>query len=331
VLRTFDDRTRRASQVNLESFGNLLAGRGPDLNRAIAAFNPLLRNLAPVMTNLADPRTRLVQFVRALDKTAAEVAPVAETQAALFRNFDTTFGAIDRVRADYQRSIQGAPPALDAAIRGLPPQRPFLANSEGLFRELAPGIRALRTAAPDLADAFEAGTGSLARSVAFNQRLKPTFAALQSFAEDPLVALGVRDLTNFGQILEPTITHLAPAQTTCNYITLWFRNVASLLSEGDNNGTSQRFIIIAAPSGPNNEGGPASAPADGPAEDNHLHANPYPNTASPGQPNECEAANEPYPAGQTIVGSPPGNQGTLHDHTKISKGGTQPQQSGTPQ
>ena len=41
-------------------------------------------------------------------------------------------------------------------------------------------------------------------------------------------------------------------------MTLWFRNISSLLSVGDANGTWQRFIIIATPQGPNNEGGPSS-------------------------------------------------------------------------
>ena len=331
VLGIFDAKTRAASRTNLQSFGNLLAGRGVDINQIITDLNPLLHYLTPVATNLADPRTKLVALFGALDRAAAEVAPVAEQQAALFKGFDITFGAIDRVRADYQQSIQNAPGALDTAIRDLPPQRPFLANSAGLFHDLAPGVRALRTAAPDLADAFEVGTGSLRRNVVFNQRLKPTFAALQRLAEDPLVALGVHDLTNTSQILEPTVAYLTPTQTTCNDVTLWFRNVASLLSEGDTNGTSQRFIIVAAPGGPNNEGGPASAPAHGPTTDNYLHSNPYPNTAAPGQPNECEAANENYIDGQTVIGNVPGNQGTLHDKTTISRGGTQPLKSGQPQ
>jgi hypothetical protein len=330
VLGTFDAKTRHASQVNLREFGNALAGRGLDVNRLITAFSPLLRDLTPVMTNLSDPRTHLAELFQALDRAAGEVAPVAEQQADLFKSFDITFGAIDNVRSDYQQTIQNAPGALDAAIRGLPPQRPFLANSAGLFHDLAPGVRALRTAAPTLADAFEIGTGSLRRSVAFNHRLKPTFAALQRLAEDPLVKLGVKDLTNTSQILEPTVSYLAPAQTTCNYLTLWFRNVSSLLSEGDTNGTSQRFIIVAAPQGPNNEGGAASSPANGPTADNHLHSDPFPHTASPGQPTECEAANEPYST-STIIGSPPGDQGTLHDQTTISKGGTQPLKSGQPQ
>ena len=325
VLSTFDDKTRRASRENLLNFGDLLAGRGLDLNTAIHDFNPLFRYLTPVANNLSDPRTRLVRLIKALDRTAAQVAPVAETQASLFRNLDATFAAIDSVRSDYSRSIANAPASLDAAIRSLPPQRPFLVNSAALFHELRPGVKALGTAAPTLADAFEIGTGSLRRSVALNARLKPTFEALQRFAEDPLVALGIHDLTNTSQILEPTVTHLAPVQTVCTYMTLWFRNVSSLLSEGDNNGTTQRFIIMSAPSGPNNEGGPSDKPANGPDPSgaNYLHSNPYPNTASPGQPQECEAANEPYTRGKAEIGNVPGSQGTTHDVTTISRGGTQ--------
>jgi hypothetical protein len=100
-------------------------------------------------------------------------------------------------------------------------------------------------------------------------------------------------------------------QTTCNYVTLFFRNAASVLSDGDANGTWQRFVIIPTPEGRNNEGGPSSAPADGPSEENHLHTNPYPNTAAPGQTQECEAGNERYLTGQTVIGNQPGNQGTL--------------------
>jgi hypothetical protein len=64
---------------------------------------------------------------------------------------------------------------------------------------------------------------------------------------------------------------------------------------------------------PNSEFGPASAPANGPEIPNHLHYNPYPNTASPGQPRECEAGNEPYIKGRTVIGNVPGNQGTITD------------------
>jgi phospholipid/cholesterol/gamma-HCH transport system substrate-binding protein len=319
VLNTFDDKTRRAIQENLVGFGDAFAGRGQDLNVAIQALNPLLRELGPVMKNLSDPRTGLRRFTEALGRSAAIVAPVAEQQAALFRNLDTTFTAFASVARPYlQDTISGGPPALDEATRSFPIQRPFLRNSAAFFRELRPGAKALGAAAPDLAEALTVGTPALRNQVAFNQRLKPTFQALQTFAEDPLVALGIRDLSTTARIANPVLAHLTPVQTTCNYITLFFRNVASVLSEGDNNGTGQRFIIIAAPQGPNNEGSPSSAPASGPNADNYLHTNPYPNTASPGQPKECEAGNEPYLAGRQVIGNVPGNQGTATEKTTKS-------------
>jgi virulence factor Mce-like protein len=320
VLSTFDDKTRAASQSNLIEFGNGLAGRGEDLNRAIEELNPLLVNLSPVMQNLSDPNTRLGRFVAALGRTAQIVAPSAATQAELFGNLDTTFRAFaDVARPFLQDSITGGPPALDEAIKDFPQQRPFLANTEALFRELRPGVRALSGAAPDLAGALTVGTPTLKRSVAFNNDLKPAFEALQRFAEDPLVTLGVRDLKSTVTILSPTLAHVTPAQTVCNYATLWFRNVSSLLSVGDANGTNQRFMIIATPQGPNNEGGPSSAPANGGVpgkQDNYLHSNAYPNTAAPGQTKECEAGNENFIVGRQAIGNVPGNQGTKTEKTK---------------
>jgi hypothetical protein len=151
-----------------------------------------------------------------------------------------------------------------------------------------------------------------------NKELKPTFEALQRFAEDPLVALGITDLSATARIANPLFDALTPTQTVCNYWTLLFRNAASLLSEGDNNGTGQRFMIVAAPQGPNNEGGPSSGPANGPAKDNYLHSNPYPNTAGPGQTQECEAGNEKYDAGKQVIGNDPGNQGLATQKTTLS-------------
>jgi hypothetical protein len=62
-----------------------------------------------------------------------------------------------------------------------------------------------------------------------------------------------------------------------------------------------------------------SRPENGPPRDNFLHSNPYPNTASPGQTAECEAANETFPAGRQVIGNVPGNQGTRHDRTTIQR------------
>jgi ABC-type transporter Mla subunit MlaD len=311
VLSMFDEPTRKAAAENTIGFGDAFAGRGESINTAIGAFRPLLRDIVPVAQNLSSPETNLRRFFGELGDAASIVAPAAEAQAELFVNLDTTFRALREVARPYiQDSISGGVPALDTAIRTLPVQRPFLRNTEGLFRELRPGAAALRTYAPTIADALEEGSKVLPRTPPFNERLASLLDELERFAEDPMVPRGLRATTRGLRSLEPTLAFLAPTQTVCNYVTLWFRNVSSLLSVGDRNGTWQRFIIVATPQGPNNEGGPSSAPADGPTADNHLHTNPYPNTAAPGQPRECEAGNEPYAAGRTVLSNPPGTQQT---------------------
>jgi ABC-type transporter Mla subunit MlaD len=311
VLNTFDEPTRLGAQASLNGFGEGLAGRGRSLNEAIEELSPLLEDLEPVAANLSAPETRLDRIFKELGDAAAEVAPVAEQQAALFVNLDTTFAALAGVARPFiQETISESPPTLETGTVEFPLQRPFLRNTTAFARELRPGIRTLPTSAPILADALEAGIETLPKTPRFNRQLADVFDALAEFSEDPLVPRGVRRLRETIGSLRPTVSFLTPSQTVCNYVTLWFRNISSLLSEGDANGTSQRFIIIATPQGPNNEGGPSSAPADGPSEDNHLHSNPYPNSAAPGQVQECEAGNEDYLRGRTTIGNVPGNQGT---------------------
>jgi len=311
-LNMFDAPARTGARAGLRGFGDGLAGRGEDVNTAIPEFVPLLEDLEPVARNLASPRTRLDRFVAELADAAAQVAPVAEQGAALFVNLDTTFAALAGVARPFlQETIAEAPPTEEVAIRDFPRQRPFLRNTAALFRELRPGAAVLPSAAPVLADAFEAGADVLPRTERLSEDTADVFDALAEFSEDPLVEGGVRQLGRLASSLRPTLAFLTPAQTVCNYATLFFRNSSSLLSEGDANGTFQRFVIIDIPEGPNGQGGPSTGPADGPSRENHLHYNPYPNTAAPGQTRECEAGNERYAIGRTVIGNTPGNQGTV--------------------
>jgi virulence factor Mce-like protein len=318
LFNMFDAKARRGSQNSLDGYGGGLAGRGRDINVAIEQFVPLLENLEPVARNLSDPRTRLDRFFRSLGRAVEEVAPVAEEQASLFVNLDTSFTALAQVARPFlQETISEAPLSEEVAIRDFPLQRPFIRNNTALFRELRPGVAVLPHAAPILADAFETGTNVLPKTIPVNEDLADVFDTLADFSEDPMVRAGVDQLTRLASSLRPTLDFIAPVQTTCNYATLLFRNAASLFSEGDGNGNWQRFNIVSAPTergtlvtGPNNESGPSDAPANGPTQENHLHFNPYPNTASPGQTRECEAGNERYAVGRTVLTNPPGNQGT---------------------
>jgi virulence factor Mce-like protein len=316
VLNTFDQPTRRAIRGSLVGFGDALAGRGPDLNAALGELRPLLDRLEPVSRTLAAPSTGLERFVRALSDTAAEVAPVAETQAQMFVSLDTTFGAFASVARPFlQQTISETPPTLDTLIRTSPRIRSFLGHSATLFADLRPGVRALSENSPTIASALETGADVLPDTPRLNAQLAPTARTLEAFAQDPNVNGGVTRSTKFFGLLTPTLRFVTPAQSVCNYATLLARNAQSLLSVGDGVGTGQRFLVMSGGqtdsftgvNAPNSENGPSSAPASSPSVDsnNYLHANPYPYTASPGQPHVCAAGNEKYIPNRVMVGNPP--------------------------
>ena len=334
-FNTFDDPTRVGARSNLHTFGTAFAGRGESLNRAFAGLDSLARELEPAMRNLASERTQWDEFFPALEQAAAEAAPVAGAQAAVWVALDTTFEAWESVSEPLQRAISGGPPALETATRELPAQRPFLREGEELFRRWRPAFKALSDAAPDLAVAFRVGEPALRRSPDFNRRLTRTLQTLERFADDERVPSGLARLTRTATSLRPLVEYIAPAQTTCNYFALLFRNGASALTEGDSVGTMLRFYPLALPVPPGSEAGPAGVPSNGPApppgappkevsltDDSFLHSNPYPNSAAPGQERECESGNENYAASRLrnrqAIGNLPGGQGTFSAPTRRS-------------
>jgi virulence factor Mce-like protein len=317
LFNMFDQKTRTAIQQNTNNFGDGLAGRGLEINEAIATLKPLVTKAIPVLRNLAAPATDLRGLFKALDRVSSQAAPVAQTQANFFTEQDTFFKAFASVSKSLEEATEGGPPSLEQAIYSLPFETPLIEKSTEFMALLRPSAKALRTVAAPLGDAFAEGAVNLKAATTLNTRLAESSQALQKFAQNPVVTAGLEDFTQTLQYGNPVLAGLAPVQAYCNYITLTFRNVASLASENIGVGTVTRAGIVLAPSGPNNEGFPSSAPANGPSvekafvgssqivDNNHVHANPYPNVAGPGQPRVCEAANETYEKGKAVLGNLP--------------------------
>jgi ABC-type transporter Mla subunit MlaD len=329
VLSMFSPPTRRGVIASTVGFSDGLTGRGPDVNDAIGAFVPLLGDLEPVARNLASPHTDLAGFLRGLESLAGTLAPVARTQAALFVSLDETFRALAGVSVPYlQDAISDTPPAFDAVIADSPTIRPFLTDTVSLFSELRPGIATLPAASPVFADAFTAGARNLPGTAALDRRLVSLSDTLEGYGQTPAVQQGIDRLTLTASSLRPPLAFLTPAQTSCNYVTLFLRNVASLLSESSSSGTSLRFSLVAIDDVLGGEAVPSSQPyttpvTDPSAEHGPLHVNAYPNTDAPGETAECEAGNESYSGAAAAIGNAPGNQGLKTETTT-----TQSQSSG---
>jgi virulence factor Mce-like protein len=315
LLNTFDTPTREAIKVNLAEFGSALAGRGSDLNEAIGILRPLLPRLERVTRNLSSSDTDLAGFVDGLSQSAAAVAPIAETQAQMFVNLDRAVGAFAEVARPYlQETITRTPETLAVTTATAPNIRTFLVNNRLLINDFGPGAEALATTGPQIEAALRAGIPALRTSPELNSQLAPTAASVRALADDPTSRTGIDRLTEFGNELSPPLRFIGPSQSVCNYWSLLFRNLNDSLGEGNPLGTWARAIPLETPAGPNNEGSPSSAPANGGTgsdEANFLHANPYPNTAAPGQTFECESGNDLYLVGEQSIGNQPGNQGTV--------------------
>lgn len=325
LFNMFDQKTRNAIQRNTVNFGDGLAGRGIGLNETIATLRPLVTNAIPVLQNIVAPRTGFRNLFPALDRLASESAPVGETQATWFRELDKFFSAWAGVAPSLEQTIAGGPAALAQATHSLPFEAPFVEKATEFMRLLRPSASDLRTVAPQLGHAFAVGAVNLRAATALNTGVAEAGQALQAFAQNPVVTLGLEDFTQTAELGEPLLAGIAPAQSYCNYVTLLFRNVANLQSENIGVGTLARAGIVLSPTGPGAEGFPSTGPANGPSTErgeshngvpgpiinnNFVHANPYPNVAGPGQPRLCEAGNESYLAGRQVVGNLPAGAST---------------------
>jgi virulence factor Mce-like protein len=315
LFNMFDEKTRTAIQQNTINFGDGLAGRGLELNDTIHTLRPLLAHGIPVLHNLASPQTDLRGLFEGLDRPAEQTAPVAAQNAALFSEQDTFFTAFASVAKSLEEATEGGPAALEQATYSLPHEAAFTEKSTEFMRLLRPSAEDLTTVAPRLGHAFAVGAVNLREATKLNDALSESAQAFQKFTENPVVTAGLEDFTQTLQYGNPLLAGLAPVQTYCNYITLAFRNLASLQSQNIGVGTVGRAGGKLAPAGPNNEGFPSAVPANGPSvekaavgssaivDSNHLHLNPYPNVAGPGQPKVCEAGNEHYEVGKLLDGN----------------------------
>ena len=295
ALNAFDTATRKHFAETTVSFGDGFAGRGQDLNRAIQAFEPLLRHLTPVMTNLAAPQSDLDGMLRGLDSAAQAVQPVAVQLGGLFDGAATTLGAIARENASFGRFISEGPLTERVATAALARVTPVLRDATTLADRLRPGVQVLPVASAHLATAFEVGTPVLRRADGLADRLSGTLGALGTLVRDPATGGSVIELTKVLQAAIPLLQFINPGQTRCNLLGLYFRNAPSAIGEGDENGNWFRFLPLQhTPDNPY-QGKPNA----------NLHFDPY---VDNGQSGHCVAGNEKYVDGQHI--GPPPNAAT---------------------
>lgn len=321
----FNSPTRRGIRASTGGFAYGLAGRGFDLNDAFHAFVPLVTDLTPVARNLSSSKTNLAGFFHGLESFNHALVPVAQQQATLYGNLDTTFTALAGIAVPYlQNWIHQTPPTFQALIAQAPTIRPFLVDTAGLFKALRPGFATLHLSAPVLTQAEIAGIRNLPGTAKLDRQLTTLAIHLKNFGQTPAVKQGLDRLTLTLKSLTPPLRFLTPVQATCNYVTLFLRNTGSLLSDVVATGTAFDFTLVSIDDLVGEESVPSQHVYTKPNTSitnvyGPVHADPYPNTNSPGQVAECSAGNEPYSGKAALIGNPPGNVGVATEKTKATK------------
>ena len=279
-----------------------------------ARFRPLLRDIIPVMQNLVRAATPSLERLRrrARRHGARSSRPPRRRRRRCSATSTRRCAALREVARPYiQDSITEAQPALDAGIRELPAPAAVPGQHRGPVARAAARARArCATAAPALADALGAGIEVLPKTPPLNQRLDVAAAGAADVLQRPAGAArhpghrpsSCKSLRPDARLPRagPDGLQLRDAVVPQHLLAAERGRHATAPGSASSSSPRRRARTTRAARPPR--------PANGPTVDNHLHTNPYPNTASPGQPQECEAGNEPYLAGKTVIGNVPGTQ-----------------------
>jgi phospholipid/cholesterol/gamma-HCH transport system substrate-binding protein len=332
IYNTFDTATRENSRRVLQGFGDAFAARGASLNQAIGALNPLFANLRPVSQALAAPTTNLVRFFPELADAARIVAPVAVDNAEQFTNGAIAFGAISSDPQALKDTISNGPPTLEAGLRSLPVQRPFLADFAEFSRLLRPGVQDLRAALPTLNDAVAKGAKILPRTVPMNNDLRGVMVELNNLVADPSTLTSLTRLGTTFNVTQDAGSKIVPYQTVCNYWNYWMTYLTDHFQLKTPFGYGERVLPPVVPGGSTPQSLPrnpmdnySGGQADGrfstmslikpgvfdplPADDDNpgdtavipiLHGNPYGPSGTESSPN-CQAGQTGYALGEALI------------------------------
>ena len=118
---------------------------------------------------------------------------------------------------------------------------------------------------------------------------------------------------------------LAPVQATCNYMTLFLRNIASSLSDNIGTGTVLRFVLVSIDNDiAGGEGAPSSLPytsygselgraSGGESDHGPLHVDPYPeHRVARGDGRVLGRQRAVLNANTAVIGNPTNNVGQQH-------------------
>jgi virulence factor Mce-like protein len=311
ALQAFGPATRTDLRAAIAQVGDVLAGRGNELNDVLYSLARALGPLDRLLATFADPRDHLAELLVGAAQTLTALERVSPALNDLYANGATTFDALSR--SELGAAIEQTPATESVGTQVLNGALPTLTEAASITAELRPSSALLRRAMGRLDQIVLAGTPIWGPVPKLASELESSLGAIEALATDPasyatFKGLGSYDLATLGGAanvgLGAILRAVAPAQLACNVAGLWLRNFASGISEGDSTGSWLRTLSLFDQ--------PESTEVGAPAPD--LHDNYYPIESS----TQCQSGNEGY-MGKQLIGNPPRTSTTV-DNTSPPPG-----------
>ena len=230
-------------------------------------LRPLVTNAIPVLHNLASPATDLRGLFIALDRGPRRLRrwPTPAPTSAATRTRSSRPSPASRT--SLEEATEGGPASLEQAIYSLPYEAPLHRKEHRVHAPAAPERECAATVAAPLGHAFAVGAVNLRAADRAEHAAGRVLAGAAEVRREPGRHARPRRLHADAQFGNPVSPGSRPSRPYCNYLTLAFRNVASLaVRERRRRHAHARRASCSSPTGPNNEGYPVIAARQRPVD-----------------------------------------------------------------
>lgn len=290
----FDRSAARSFQQATAGLAYGFAGRGAQVNAAIASTAHLLPAAQQVASTLSEPTTRLGLFLHAYQRFVGALSPVAAQFAELVADADITFGALAGVRPALGAAIDAAPAAERAVTIAFTAVRPALDGLAQLSSALRPAGRLLPRTLAQINTTLVAAVKPLRDLPSFARPLRSALRRLEAFARDPSTMGSLRKLHDLILPTNQVLAAFTPAQEFCDVLGLWGVNFSSTFGAvGDGVGPSLPNLVITG-------AGALGEELQNAKPSPNLATNPYPNEVQ----GDCESGNETFSGRQQLNNLP---------------------------
>ena len=340
LFNMFDQKTRTAIQAEHDQLRRrprrARAGAEQHDRRHCARWSP---TRFPALHNLAAPQTGLRELFVALDRAGLADRPGGRrptpTCSATWTRSSRPWAS---VAPSLERTIEGGPAALNRRSTRSPLRRRSWRRATEFMHLLRPSASCAAHLRPPLGHAFAVGAVNLRAATALNTELADRREGVPGIRPEPdrharpgrtdtdddareSAARGTHARAGHLQLPDARVPQRSePPLGEHRRRHAGARAAGALVRLGPtpraspSSGAGQRAIGRSRSRGSSSEAGKSVRD-----NDNHLHYNPYPNVAGPGQPKECEAGNQTYAVGQTVIGHVPGTLGTTTTKPRASR------------